>query len=101
MICRLQWRRLIGEVLPTAAREHPDWPIRRDHCFARVILDTICDRPWRQAIAAPAWRNMDEAQLVAAIAIACAIARDDADLADLNAWSLRLRGKVRAGLHHP
>lgn len=33
---------LTRDVLPgLASREGCDWPIREDHCFQRVVLDTI------------------------------------------------------------
>ena len=81
------------ERLPAAAREHPEWPIRLDHCFARVILDHVYGRPWREVIAAPAWRHMEPAELRRAIALAEEIAECRADLPALNAASLRVRGK--------
>jgi hypothetical protein len=83
------------EDLPAAARSRPDWPIRLDHCFGRVILDTVCDRPWREAVAAPAWRNLAPEQLDAAIALADAILSGDADLRHLNAASLAARRERR------
>lgn len=79
--------------MPAAARTRPDWPIRHDHGFARVILDTVCARPWREVIPAPAWRRMDPATLSAAVALAESILTSRADLASLNAASLILRGK--------
>ena len=90
-----EWLRLVGEALPDAARDHSDWPIRLDHCFMRVILDAVCCRPWRAALAPPAYRHMDTAQLKAAIALANDILVGRADLAALNRQSLRWRGKLR------
>ncbi len=77
--------------LPDAAASRPDWPIRRDHCFGRVILDTVCGAPWRQVVTAPAWRHLTQAQLEAAVALADAILGDAADLPALNRASLALR----------
>jgi hypothetical protein len=90
---RAEWLDLMRRRLPQAARERPDWPIRLDHCFGRVILDAVYGRPWREAIGAPAWRSMGEAELRAAIALGEAILRDEADLHALDASSLDLRGK--------
>lgn len=87
------WLRLIREDLPQAALARPDWPVRLDHCFARIILDTVCGRPWREVIPAPAWRRMDAATLDRAIALAEAILADQGDLAALNDGSLSLRGR--------
>ena len=79
--------------LPVAAAQRPHWPIRRDHCFARVILDAIHGRPWREVLAAPAWRHLSPEKLDAAIALADAILDGSADLDALNRASLASRGK--------
>ncbi len=90
---RERWRRLIRADLPMAAADHPDWPIRLDHCFARVILDAVHGRPWREVVAAPAWRHMTDDALRRAIALAEAILAGDADLRALDLRSLSMRGK--------
>ena len=77
--------------LPVAAVAHPEWPIYRDHCFGRVILDTVCGLPWREVVTAPAWRHLTAAQLSEAIALADAILAGEADLPQLNHGSLTLR----------
>ena len=94
---RAEWLRWMRERLPEVARSRPDWPIRLDHCFGRVVLDAVYGRPWREAVAAPAWRHMDEPALRAAIAVARDIAEGRADLHALNASSLAARGKAGAG----
>ena len=34
---------LTKDVMPRLARTtHSDWPVRNDHCFQRIVLDTIC-----------------------------------------------------------
>ncbi len=92
---RTRWRTLVGETLPATARGQPGWPIRRDHCFARVILDAVCGRPWREALPAPAWRHLSADQLRQAIALAQAIVAGAGDLGGLNRRSLQMRGKLR------
>jgi hypothetical protein len=92
---RVEWRRLVGEILPAAASAHPDWPVRLDHCFARIILDAVCGQPWREVLKPPAWRSMDATQLNAALALGEAIRTGRADLQALNLASLRVRGKLR------
>ena len=92
---RAQWRLLVRDTLPAAAASHPHWPIRLDHCFARVILDAVHGRPWREAIAAPAWRHMTPERLHEAIALGRAIAAGTVDLHALNTHSLAMRGKVK------
>lgn len=84
------------EDLPAAAQAHPEWPIRLDHCFGRVILDAVCGRPWREAVAAPAWRHLPPERLEAAIRLADAILAGEADLPALNAASLAARRARRA-----
>lgn len=92
---RARYRHLVGAQLPQAAKSRPDWPVRLDHCFARILLDTVCDRPWREVIPAPAWRNMDALTLTRVVALAEAVLSDEADLAALNLASLRMRTKPK------
>ena len=92
---RAEWLRWMRERLPQAAAARPDWPIRLDHCFGRVILDAVYGRPWRQAIKAPAWRHMDAEALHQAVALASAIVDGRVDLKALNARSLDLRSAAR------
>ena len=84
--------------LPEAAEAHSDWPIRLGHCFGRVILDAVCGAPWRRVVAAPAWRNLSPERLRAAVGLADAVLAGEADLAALNAASLRLRRVDRSGV---
>ena len=93
---RRRWRELVGERLPGAARGRPDWPVRLDHCFARILLDDACDAPWRERIRVPAWREAPPALLERAIATGEAVLAGQADLDALNRRSLALRGKRRA-----
>ena len=80
--------------LPVAAASRPEWPIRLDHCFGRVILDAVCGAPWRQVVAPPAWRHLTTEQLTRAVRLADAILADEADLAALNRASLALRRRA-------
>ena len=91
-----RWLVLTRETLPGMARER-SWPVQLDHCFMRICLDAALGAPWTQAIAAPAIRNMSEAQLSAAIAVAerCVAVPDD--LPRLNARSLAARRDARLG----
>jgi len=48
--------RLTRDMLPRMARnERCDWPIREDHCFQRVVLDTICGAIWYAHLGRPAY----------------------------------------------
>jgi hypothetical protein len=82
------------EDLPAAGQAHPEWPIRLDHCFGRVILDAVCGAPWRQVVRPPAWRSLSDEQLEAAIALADAVLDGRADLVALNRASLAGRRRL-------
>ena len=90
---RARWRDLVERRLPDAWE--PGWPVRFDHCFARILLDTSIGKPWREAITPPAWKNTPESVLKRAIATGEAVLEGEADLHALNRESLRLRGKLR------
>ena len=93
---RARWRDLVGRRLPEAARGRPDWPVSRDHCFARILLDGACGRPWREVVGPPAWRNAAPELLAIAIGAGEDVLAGRADLAAMNRRSLLLRGKVAA-----
>ncbi|MBH5322238.1 GCN5-related N-acetyltransferase [Erythrobacter sp. JGD-13] len=79
--------------MPAAAPAR-HWPVRFDHCFQRILLDNACGQPWREVIAAPAYRNADAELLERAITLGERALAGDEDLAELNRESLRLRGKL-------
>lgn len=86
---------LCREALPQrAALEW--WPLREDHCFARVILDEVFDGVWYDHIAArPAYRALTATQLRAAVAVGESILEHGRSrLEALNCASLRRRGKA-------
>ena len=89
-----RWNDLTRRVLPGMAAAE-GWPIRLDHCFMRVCLDTAFGRPWHEVVRRPAVRHMTEAELARAVAVAERIAAAPSLLPALNAESLRLRGKAR------
>ena len=38
---------LTKEVLPSLAKSgRPDWPVSEDHCFQRIVLNSICSGVW-------------------------------------------------------
>lgn len=92
---RAEWLCWMRERLPQAALQYPDWPVRWDHCFGRIILDAVYGRPWREAIKAPAYRHMDAEALHEAVALAADIAEGRADLHALNTRSLAWRAAAR------
>lgn len=71
---RARYLELTEDVLPRLARRE-GWPITEDHCYQRVILDTIAGQEWYHTIAdptadAPAFMQLDAEQLQAAINVA-------------------------------
>ena len=93
------WIRLTGTVLPDMAREH-GWPIRLDHCFMRVCLDTSLGARWDTLVRRPAIWHLDLSQLAAAVAQAERVAAEPSLLPALNQASLALRRKRRRLLPH-
>ena len=83
-----RWFDLTRRVLPGMAAAE-GWPIRLDHCFMRVCHDAAFGRPWHEAV-----RHMTEAELTRAVAVAERVVATPALLFELNAESLRLRGKA-------
>ena len=92
---RAEWRRRVDDRLPALAAARPQWPIRLNHCFARVILDSVHGRPWREVLPPPAWRSMDVTTLRRAVALADDIEQGRVDLGALNRRSLAMRRKLR------
>ncbi|KLE35845.1 hypothetical protein [Aurantiacibacter luteus] len=90
-----RWFALTREDMPAVAAER-GWPVRFDHCFQRILLDNAVGRPWREVIAAPAYREAPDEVLAQAVALGEAALAGSADLAALNRRSLDLRGKLRA-----
>ena len=87
-----RWLDLTRRLLPGACR--PDWPVRHDHCFQRILLDAACEGVWYDAIRGrPAYRHATEDVLRRATRLAEGVLAGTADLAALNAQSLRWRGK--------
>ena len=87
-----RWFALTYRELPAVARDR-NWPVFRDHCFQRILLDNACGNAWRTHIIPPAWRNADDAVLTKAIALGEGALLGEEDLAELNRLSLLWRGK--------
>ena len=83
-------------LLPTmakAANKLNTWPIHNDHCFQRVVLDTICQAAWYDVIPSPAYKNLSLEQARAANALCEKIANNQVCLATLNNKSKAWRNK--------
>ena len=103
-----RWITLYTRTLPTLARSQTTWPVRLDHCFARIILDTVIGNstsirldekptPWTAKLKPPAIKNMSQQQLEGCIQLGEAIAEGRTDLAELDRRSLAVRGKMLKG----
>ena len=87
---------LTKQVLPALAQsDGQDWPVREDHCFQRIILDTICGGAWYAHLNRPAYKNLTHDQAQRAVDLCREIAKGHADLQKLKNQSLIWRGKSR------
>lgn len=68
---RETYLRKVTRELPERARSRDGWPIRRDHCFGRVVLDNLFGGAWYDHVdGRPAYEHLSEEELREAIAIA-------------------------------
>jgi hypothetical protein len=90
---RERYRTLVDERLPEAARRAGDWPIREDHCFARVVLDNVFEDEWYEHVdGRPAYEHLSADELAAAIDLAERLLERGAPFVEaLNDRSLRWR----------
>lgn len=87
---------LVSTELPAAAAA-AGWSLRFDHCFGRVLLDAVVQGCWYDVLdrrAGPAYRQLSEAQLTAAVVLAeRLLIEGEPLLSQLDAQSLQWRGK--------
>ncbi len=89
-----RWLTLTRVTMPALAAAR-GWPVRSDHCFQRILLDTAVGGVWYDAIPKrPAYRHADAAVLARAIQMGEAVIAGSADLAALNRQSLAWRGRL-------
>lgn len=93
---REEYLTVVTERLPERAAAAGDWPIQDDHCFARVVLDNLFEDEWTTQISGrPAYRQLSETQLEAAVAIADRmLTGGEPVVRRLNRRSLRWRGEL-------
>ena len=83
-------------VMPSlAATAERNWPVREDHCFQRIVLDTICGGVWYPHLERPAYKNLTIKQAHQAVQLCQDIIDGSADLWQLNRQSLLWRGKLK------
>ncbi|MEL6579768.1 MAG: hypothetical protein AAFQ14_08450 [Cyanobacteria bacterium J06621_12] len=95
---RSRYLALVNQELPLQAKQR-QFPVRLNHCFARIILDNLFHRCWYETIdrkKGAAYKQLSTEQLEQAIAIAeNIIAFPDSYIQELNQNSLRWRGKLK------
>ena len=84
------------ETMPQlACTKHRNWPVRNDHCFQRIVLDTVCEGVWYDHLRRPAYKHLSRKQALQAVDLCENIIAGRADLVALNTQSLIWRGKLR------
>ncbi|MEM7568901.1 MAG: hypothetical protein AAF337_03820 [Pseudomonadota bacterium] len=87
---------LTGTVLPALARsKETNWPVSEDHCFQRIVLDTVCGGVWYDHLDRPAYKHLSPERAAQAVDLCRAIAAGEVDMEQLNKQSLLWRGKWR------
>jgi hypothetical protein len=91
-----RYRELVLTELPARARAG-GWVVHADHCFGRIVLDHAVGGPWYDVLdrrRSPAFAQLDDGQLTAAVEIAERMAVEgDSLVRTLDAQSLAWRGK--------
>ena len=87
---REQYLHFTKYALPTEAKLK-NWPITADHCFQRVVLDTVTDGVWYDHIPAPAIHNMTRGHLLDAATLCVELLDGTKDIHGLNAKSIAAR----------
>ena len=94
---RSRYLELVNRELPQQAKER-QFPVRFNHCFARIILDNLFQCCWYDKLdrqQGAAYKQLSTEQLQQAIALAeQIIASPDRYIRELNQNSLRWRGKL-------
>ena len=90
--------KMTKETMPQLARTtHKNWPVRNDHCFQRIILDTLFGGIWYDHLPRPAYKHLSHEQALQAVNLCNDIIAGTADLVALNRQSLLWRRKLRLG----
>ena len=89
-----RYMKLTKEVMPKMASDKAfQWPVRYDHCFQRIVLDTICNGSWHDHLERPAYKHLSRNQALKAVQLCEDIIAGRADLNALNRQSLLWRNK--------
>jgi hypothetical protein len=90
-----QYIHLTQTVLPDISHKR-NWPIHNDHCFQRVVLDTVCQCCWYEKIPTPAYQHLTYQQALAAVKLCEQIKNNEVNLNVLNDTSKRYRRKQQS-----
>ena len=95
---KAQLREQANERFPAAAKTG-GYPIRFNHCFLRVVYDTLFGAQWQTVLpkGKPAIHQLSEDQLRQALRIGEAVIADPETCKALNRQSLIYRGKLKEG----
>ena len=89
-----RYMKLTKEVMPKMASDKAfQWPVKYDHCFQRIVLDTICNGSWYDHLERPAYKHLSRNQALKAVQLCEDIIAGRADLITLNRQSLLWRNK--------
>lgn len=92
---RNEYLHYINVLLPSISSNNKQYPVHLNHCWARIILDNICDDKWSNVLTKPAYKNLNKHMLERAISIAKSLV-NSSDLAIyLNNRSLKFRNKLK------
>ncbi len=69
-----------------------DWPVCEDHCFQRIVLDTICGGVWYENMIHLAFKNLTNDKAKRAVDLCQDIIEKQVDVRQLNQQSLIWRG---------
>ena len=96
---RARYDELVHETLPETAQAGESWPVDRDHCFGRIVLDNVFGDEWYDHVdGRPAYEHLSPDELADAVEIAERMAEEGPSTArELNRNSLRWRGELDAG----
>jgi hypothetical protein len=93
---RRRYRALVDEELPAEAARR-GWPIRRNHCFGRVLLDDAVGACWYDVLGrgpGAAYRRLDDDRLAHAVEQAeRMLVEGEPAVRELDGRSLAWRGK--------
>ena len=89
------YRNYTTKVMPQMALSPEiQWPVKNDHCFQRIVLDTVCEGVWYDHLQRPAYKHLSREQALQAVDLCNDILAGKADLVALNTQSLKWRGKL-------